>query len=287
VEVPASLETLGRHDAGAAWLQDLPALVDRCVERWSLTDVGRPYEGGMAGYVVPATDTDGVPVVLKVQWPHRECEHEGEALRHWAGDGAIRLLDEDREAHALLLERAEPGDRLTASPPDVAVTVIISLVRRLSVPVTEPFTSLADECSHWGEQLPRSWEAQGRPFDADLVDSALGLLRELAPTQGPSVLLHQDLHADNVLAAEREPWLAIDPKPLAGEVEFAVAPMVRDFCLGHSREAVRRRLDRACDELDLDRERARGWAIAQTVAWAGDNDVTTARHVQTARWLID
>jgi streptomycin 6-kinase len=287
VEVPASLRALERHDAGAVWLRSLPDLVDGCIERWSLTDVGTPYEGGMAGYVVPATAADGAPVALKIQWPHRECEHEGEALRRWSGDGAVRLVDHDRDAHALLLERAEPGHRLTASPPDLAVGVIISLVRRLSVPVTESFTSLAEEAAHWGDELPRTWERAGRPFDAELVDTTLGLLRELAPTQGPSVLLHQDLHADNVLAAEREPWLAIDPKPLAGEMAFAVAPLVRDFCLGHSRQAVRRRLDRACDELDLDRERARGWTVAQTVAWAGDNDVTTARHVQTARWLID
>ena len=287
MEVPDSLKSLARHEGGAAWLRDLPGLVDTCVERWSLTEVGTPYEGGMAGYVVPAIGADGAAVVLKVQWPHRECEHEGEALRRWAGNGAVRLLDEDREAHALLLERAEPGDRLTASPPDLATGVIISLVRRLSVPVTGPFTSLDDESTHWGDTLPREWERAGRPFEADLVDTALGLLRELGPTQGPSVLLHQDLHADNVLAAEREPWLAIDPKPLAGEREFAVAPLVRDSCLGHTRQAVRRRLDRACDELELDRERARGWTIAQTIAWAGDNDVTTARHVQTARWLID
>ena len=81
---------------------------------------------------------------------------------------------------------------------------------------------------------PSKWEQAGRPFEPELVDRALGLLGELAPTQGPSVLLHQDLHSDNVLAAQREPWLAIDPKPLAGEVEFAVAPLCRDYTLGHS-----------------------------------------------------
>ena len=48
-----------------------------------------------------------------------------------------------------------------------------------------------------------------------------------------------------------------------------------------------RRLDRACDELDLDRERARGWAIVHAVAWAGADEAITARHVQIARWLTD
>ncbi len=100
------------------------------------------------------------------------------------------------------------------------------------------------------------------------------------------MLLHQDLHADNVLAAQREPWLAIDPKPLVGEREFAVAPIVRSFELGHSKRDVLHRLDRLTAELGLDRERARGWTIGQTVAWAW-NSSYHASHVETARWLLE
>jgi streptomycin 6-kinase len=99
------------------------------------------------------------------------------------------------------------------------------------------------------------------------------------------VLLHQDLHPQNVLSAEREPWLAIDPKPLAGEREFAVAPIVRSFELGHTEDAVRGRLDRLCTELRLDRERARRWAIAQTVAWSFGSDRLEG-HIETAHWLL-
>jgi streptomycin 6-kinase len=171
---------------------------------------------------------------------------------------------------------------LSASHPDEGVGVIIGLVRELAVPVTEPIRSLADESAHWIESL------QGdNPVEPDLVDTAVGLLRELAPTQGPQVLLHQDLHADNVVAAEREPWLAIDPKPLVGELEFAVAPLVRGAELGHSRADVRHRLERSCDELGLDRERARGWTVAQTVAWGYDDDHAFAGSMQTVRWLLD
>jgi len=83
-------------------------------------------------------------------------------------------------------------------------------------------------------------------------------LRELPASQGEQVLLHQDLHTDNVLAAQREAWLVIDPKPLVGERELSVAPIVRDYVLGHSREGVVHRLDRLCEELELDRERALG-----------------------------
>ena len=98
------------------------------------------------------------------------------------------------------------------------------------------------------------------------------------------MLLHQDLHGDNVLAAQREPWLAIDPKPLTGEREFAVAPIVRSTELGHSRRAVLHRLDRLTAELGLDRDRARGWTIAQTIAWAIDGP---GEHLDVVRWLLD
>jgi streptomycin 6-kinase len=100
------------------------------------------------------------------------------------------------------------------------------------------------------------------------------------------VLLHQDLHGDNVLAAQREPWLVIDPKPLVGEREFAVAPIVRDYEFGHTARDVLHRLDRLTSELGLDRERARGWAIGQAIAWGVDS-TRRQTHVETVRWLLE
>jgi streptomycin 6-kinase len=111
-------------------------------------------------------------------------------------------------------------------------------------------------------------------------------LAALAGSQGEQVLLHQDLHTDNVLAAQREPWLVIDPKPLVGEREFAVAPIVRDYVLGHSRADVLQRLDRLTSQLGLDRERALGWTIGQTVAWMFDS-TQLAKHLETVRWLVE
>ena len=99
------------------------------------------------------------------------------------------------------------------------------------------------------------------------------------------MLVNQDLHAGNVLRAQREPWLVIDPKPLAGEREFGVAPVVRGRELGHSRQQVVARLDRLCGDLGLDRERARSWTIAQTLAWSFDGTRVLLGHVDVARWL--
>jgi streptomycin 6-kinase len=125
-------------------------------------------------------------------------------------------------------------------------------------------------------------------LDPALVDHAVGVLRDIGPTVTGDLLLHQDLHGGNVVRAEREPWLVIDPKPLAGEREFSVAPIVRSAELGHSRAAVMHRLDRLCTELGLDRDRARAWTIGQTMAWAASSDAEiVARHQQVVRWLLD
>ncbi len=224
--------------------------------------------------------------MLKVGFPHRESEHEGDALERWGGDGAVRLLARDRERHALLLERCLPGTHLSAEEPEAALGVLIDLLPRLWKPASEPFNTLADEAAWWISYLPETWERAGRPCERTLLDAALDALRELAATQRESVLLHQDLHADNVLAGQREPWLAIDPKPLVGERECGIASIVRSFELGHGARQVRRRFDRLTGELGLDRERARGWALGQTLAWAFDSSYSE-QHLQTARWLLE
>jgi streptomycin 6-kinase len=247
-------------------------------ERWSLS-LGEPYEQGAAGYTTRATLPDGTPVVLKLVHPHRESEHEADALELWDGVGAVRVLARDETGDALVLERCEPGAALSRLDADSALDIMIGLLPRLWRPAREPFHTLMDEAAWWASYLPRQWRG-----DRGLLDAALDSIATLSPTQGEQVLLHQDLHFDNVLAAQREPWLVIDPKPLLGEREFAVAPIARSSELGHSKQEVLHRFDRVTSELGLDRERARGWTIAQTVAWANDG-TDHPDHVETATWL--
>jgi streptomycin 6-kinase len=260
----------------AAWQERLPKLVAECAAQWGLA-LEEPFAGGFVSHVVPAGD-----VVLKIQWPHRESDHEADALELWHGDGAVQLQARDDERHALLLERCRPG----TPPRDGALDVLIDLLPRLWKPAGPPFTALADEAAWWATTIPREWEEAGRPFEKLLVDAAVSTLEELAATQGEQVLLHEDLHPENVLAAEREPWLVIDPKPLVGEREFSLAPIVRARELGDSKEAVVGRLDRLTAALGLDRERALGWTLGQTIAWSFDGDFRAA-HAETARWLVE
>ena len=185
----------------------------------------------------------------------------------------------------MLLERCEPGTPLSDLEPTAALDVMVGLLPRLWKPAGRPFRPLADEAAWWAEYLPGSWERGGRPFERMLLEAALEAIANLSGSQGEQVLVHQD-HAGNVLRAEREPWLAIDPKPLAGEREFGIAALVRGDELGRGPKNVRHRLDRLTADLDLDRDRARGWALAQTIAWSFDGEQVFPDLVETARWLL-
>jgi streptomycin 6-kinase len=283
-DLPPGLKWLEKTSEGRQWLQHLPARVEACIDRWSL-QLDRPYDQSQVSIVFPVTTVDGSPTVLKVQFPHPESEHEAEALRRWSGQGAVRLFASDPAHHALLIEKCEPGDHLSSVEAQQALEVFTELLPRLWIEANEPFSSLDDESAGWAEHLPLSWKRGGRPFEVEMLDAALQAIDMLRGSQGQQVLVHQDLHGDNVLRAAREPWLVIDPKPLVGEREFAVAPIIRSHEFGHSRECVVARLDRLTSALGLNRERARLWAFAQTLAWAFNGDQALVQHVDTARWL--
>ena len=154
------------------------------------------------------------------------------------------------------------------------------------------FRTLAGEARRWADELPARWERHGRPFDRALLDRAVGWIGELLATPGGrgDVVLHQDLHGGNVLRAARGPWLAIDPKPLAGERAFDLASLLRDrrpelAADPHPARRVRRRVDRLGEALDVDRERMRRWAVVHALAWGLADDAWFADIVACAEWL--
>jgi streptomycin 6-kinase len=230
--------------------------------------------------VLPVERADGTEAVLKVQIPHRESTHEAAALEVWGGDGAVRLLEHDAGRSALLIERCRPGTPLHEIGMDAALDVAVGLFPRLWKPAGEPFLTLAEEAAWWIETLQESVACP-----ADLLEVARSAVETLVPTQPEAVLVHQDLHALNVISASREPWLVIDPKPLVGERAFGIAALVRGGELGESREAMTHRLDRLTSELGIDRERARLWTLVQTLAWGVDEQGDDPGMIAIARWL--
>jgi streptomycin 6-kinase len=280
--IPEALEWLRSSEAGRAWLERLPGLIGDGADRWSL-QLGEPFPYAYASIAIPAVGPDGSEAVLKIQFPDRESEHEAAALELIDGDGAVRLLEHDPGSRTLLIERCLPGTPLSETDEDAALEVITDLLVRTWRPAGAPFRPLSEEAAWWADGLEPQWASAGKPFEQGMLDAVVDALRDLPASQGEQVLVNQDLHGGNVLRASREPWLVIDPKPLAGEREFGIASIIRD---GVGRAQVLSRLDRLTSELGLDRERARMWAMAQTVAWAFEGDTVLVEHIETARWLL-
>lgn len=259
--------------AGTAWLATLPSLVAALAEQWSLT-IGEPYvPSGYTALAVRVRRADGVPCVLKVRCPEPDLAPEAAGLRAFGGRAAVTLLAEDVPRRALLLERCEPGTPLLgAVADDEATRVICGLLPDLWVPAGEGYVTTEQVANRWAATLSgASSVAPG------LRDEALDLLGGLASYGGEPVLLHGDLHAANVLRATRRPWLAIDPKPVAGDPAFDVAALLRDRVTSAN---VTHRLAFVTGMLGLARERVRGWALAQAVegaVWSyGVGDVRSA-----------
>ena len=257
--------------AGAAWLERLPALIDELADRWALR-VLAPFEPLSYNYVAPAVRAGEGQVVLKVGVPHPELLTEIEALRLFDGRGAVRLREADAGRGALLLERLVPGTPLAELQDDAAATSLAAgVMRQLWRPLPAEHTFPTVERWALGLQRLRARFGGGcGPFPTSLVERAESLFAELIASMGERVLLHGDLHHHNILAAGRQPWLALDPKGLAGEAEYEAGALLRNpmpafLAWPDLLRITRRRVDQLAEELGFDRVRLTGWAIAQAV----------------------
>jgi streptomycin 6-kinase len=255
-------------EAARTWLARLPELVGELCVRWGLRVAGDPMHGYMA-LVVPVLRGDA-RCALKVSWIDDETVNEAAALALWNGGGAVRLLDADDTAGALLLEWLDPRRRLAEADLSVAVPVAGRLLRRLAVPVPagwpgRPVPGLRQWALDLAAELPRLWRATGRPFPERGLDEAVEVAAALAPRAG-GLLANRDMHYQNVLAGEREPWLVIDPKVMRGDAEFGLAPLLwRRLDEAGGPAGLRRRFDALVDEAGLDAELARGWTLLRAV----------------------
>lgn len=258
-------ETIARDgEAGRRWIEALPSIVAEVCARWDLSIDGEVMHGYLAVVVPVRSASDAY--VLKVTWVDEENEHEALALATWKGNGAVRLVDHDDRLHAMLLERLDSEVTLESVPIDEAVTVAATLLRRLCVPAPAALRSVRDVAERWTGDLVERWERYDRRLPRAIVDAAVDASARLGPSSA-DLLVNRDLHYGNVLRGAREPWLVIDPKPLRGDPEFAVAPLLwTRFDVADGAEAVRRRFDAIVAGAALDVERARGWALTYAVA---------------------
>ncbi|MGH3494319.1 MAG: aminoglycoside phosphotransferase family protein, partial [Sciscionella sp.] len=250
----------------------LPKLVREVAADWGLTYDGAPLHGYCA-LVVPVRTAEAAPAMLKFSWPHDEEEHEYVALKALDGDGMVRLLRADPHRHAMLLERLHAERDLTTLPVLEACEVVAGLYGRIHIaapPVLRPLTSYI---ARWGDEMA-ALTAEA-PIPHRLVEQRRSLAADLlADPASVGTMIHGDLHYENVLAADREPWVVIDPKPMSGDPHYEVAAMLWNrwpeaLATGDARSAVRRRFDVIVERAGLDEDRARDWIVVRMVdnAW--------------------
>ncbi|MFI9295712.1 aminoglycoside phosphotransferase family protein [Streptomyces gardneri] len=250
-------------EAGRAFVAGLPARAEEFLGRWGLKLIG-PSMYGVASLVLPVERiADGTRAALKMQILDDETEGEPVGLRAWDGAGSVRLFDHDAGTGTMLLEWLDAARPLsTVEDTRDALRIVAELLGRLvALPAPAGLRTLGDIAAGMLADVPDAAARLGAADAAVLRDCAAAV-RDVVGEPGDR-LLHWDLHLDNVLAAEREPWLAIDPKPLAGDPGFDLLPALTD------------RFDPDPDELlwrfDLlaevvgDRRRAAAWTLGRVL----------------------
>jgi streptomycin 6-kinase len=263
----------------------LAALPDRVADltaRWGL-ELGEPFEpGGSCAWVAPGVDREGRSVVLKIAWTHNEARHEAEGLGALGGRGVVEVYrfehltpaspqagsDGDwSDATAMLLERCRPGAELRRRPEAEQHVVVTGLLRTVSaadLASDHPFRPLSVMADDWVRRSEANLDADPGRLDAGLARDGLALFRELSRATAEDVLLFTDLHAGNVLSAEREPWLLIDPKPYVGDPHYDVLQHLLN-CDGSLRADPVGLLTEVADLAGLDPDRVRQWLFARCV----------------------
>ena len=283
LSIPNSLAVACRQSKERiAWLQELPAVVHRLQQQWGFVP-GPPYENASCAWVAPVELADGTSAVVKIGIPHMEAEDEADGLHFWEGDPTVRLIKADKELHALLLERCEPGISLSTRPESEQNQVIANLLNRLwRLPsALHRFRPLSAMLDYWSIETME--DAQRWP-DAKLVLEGLRLFAELPTTTPRKALLATDLHAGNVLRAEREPWLVIDPKPFVGDPAYDATQHIFN-CRASLQADTDGTIQRFADLLDVDQERVRLWVFARAAAeprtdWANSDLFAVARKIK-------
>lgn len=258
--------------------------LDALVDEWDLRPDG-PIIHGDRAVVLPVRTTDAT-AILKVS---ESADNAHLVLRRWGGNGAVRILRADPHRRALLLERLRT-QTLAQLPDDAACAVIASLYRRIHASAMPQLPSMTTLLDVWAEDfaaLPRS-----APIPHRLVEQAITLSRDLS-TEPAETVLHGDLHYGNVLAGDREPWLAIAPKPINGDPHYDLAPMLwTRWVADHIRDNVRRRFYTLVDAAGFDEDKARAWVLVRVLREAArtlnqaDTSMLT-RYISVAKAVQD
>lgn len=294
IEIPEAFaqSTIEREgEPGAAWLGELARIVEELLGRWECVPDGKVMHGGV---FIPVRQRAEGTAVLKVSFPHPGNVHEPDAFTAWGGRGAVLLHERDDERFAMLLERVHTSTLAGVEDGDEVVRVAGRISRRLAIPAPPGLPRLKEQASVWEEQLRKDAEELTHALSRYVVDAASATVRELGRVQ-PDILIHGDLHARNILRADREPWLAIDPKGCAGDPAYDGGTLLKSRALtlleaDDLRKAVHRTLDVFAEAAEVDRERAQRWAqfhAVQAAFWGRRHGFSIARSGPQLDWLTE
>ncbi len=273
------LEMRSRGEGWARWVDRLPRMTADLLDEWELVADGDLMHG-YCSLVVPVRTREGEAAVLKL---HEDVDDESEfehlALQHWHGNGAVLLLRADPRRRAMLLERLHQTDLTTVGDIE-ACEVVAELYSRIHVPALPQLRTITSYVERWTADLQRL--PSDAPIPRRLREQCASLANDLVSDPASvGTIIHTDLHYENVLAADREPWLVIDPKPMSGDPHYEVAPMLWnrwDELGGNLRAGIRRRFHTVVDAAGMDEERARDWVVVRMIhnaSWSvidGDPD---------------
>lgn len=264
-------------DAGVEWATHLPETVEALACRRQAT-LGPTVEPLTYSFVAEATMADGRAAMLRIAYPGEEQTASIRAMVLYAGDGAARVLAHDEAEGAMLMERVTPGTPLSrAALEEESTAIAAAVMRRLWRPLPDGHGFF--ELPRWTREL-REFPLDGAPgyqrLPRETVVRAQGMLQDLLASEGPPVLLHGDLHHENILDAGEGRWLAIDPKGLAGEREFDIGAFMMNpipglLAMERPGAVLERRIEAFATELGFDGQRVRAWSFVYPVlsaAWS-------------------
>lgn len=275
-------QAVSRSGAAAErWLEAAPAFAAEVTAAWGLEPGDQLDHVGSNSLIFTVTTPQGQPAILKLGMPHDDAIGEAPALTRWSGRGAVHLLPASPDGFTMLLERCLPGTDLWTIPPNEQIEVVAALLPRLWLPADDlEIRELSATVSGWRDRMradPSSFDAP-----AEVVRRTAAWAEDLTG-QGPCRLLHGDLNPGNVLLAEREPWLAIDPKPWLGDPAFDLAQLLANWVWRAEHAEVPRddvaqmiaeRATELAGRLSLDTGRVLRWAAIKAVAWDNGREHT-------------
>lgn len=255
---------------GDKWVQSLPLTLNACTKRFDVR-LTAPFSNLSWNLLIEARQRDQTPAVLKLGFLKSELVQEMHALQAFADSGAVLVVDADENLSALLLEHVDPGTPLSAIEDDLCATEIFTDVfERLHVPIVErAYPAMPTMREHFAglERYREQFSGKEGLLPSYWVERGAQYLNELIASTKEELLLHGDLHHDNILLQADGKWVVIDPKGITGDAHFDVIQYLLNYRDrgGDTATVLQRRIALIANRIDLDPRRIAMWGVARGV----------------------